>query len=87
MATRILTTDDMCDFNLVFSAVRSSHLPTVTQLRAVGSLETYRELTLAQFRQRMQQARLEAFCLGRVPTKRGTPKTTIATCDEEIVTL
>jgi hypothetical protein len=87
MATAIVTTADMCNLGLVFRAIRSSHLPNAAQLRTVGSLETYRELTLGQFRDRLQKARLNAFCLGRVPTKRGTPRTSKASCDEEIVTL
>ena len=90
MATAIVTTADMCDFGLVFRAIRTdraSKRPMIHQLRTVGSLETYRDLTLGQFRDRLNQARLNAFCLGRVPTERGMPKTSRATCDEEIVSL
>lgn len=86
----ITTTANMCNLGLVFRAIRAdrdSKRPTVNNLRTVGSLETYRELTIGQFRDRLQQARLQAFCLDRVPTKRGQPKTTIATCDEGVVTL
>ena len=87
MKTTITTTADMTDLGKLFAAIRALHLPGATQLRAVGSLETYRELTLGQFRDRLNQARLNAFCLGRVPTERGMPKTSRATCDEEIVSL
>lgn len=90
MKTHITTAADMSDLGKLFVAIRAdraSKRPRVRDLSRVGSLETYRELTLGQFRDRLQQARLQAFCMGRAPTERGMPRTSKATCDEEIVTL
>lgn len=99
MATQLITTSDMCDLGLVFRAVRSSHLPSATQLRAVGSLETYREISgharrlprtrveRAMVAALSQDARLRELCMGNVPQFLGMPQTSIATTDGEIVSL
>jgi hypothetical protein len=87
MAT-IITTADMCHLDRVFRGIRSARnesRPTVRAMARIGSLETFRELTVAQTRERLQQERLRLFCLGNVPTKRGQPNTTIANDVSQII--
>ena len=65
----------MNELDGLFKLIRDSRRPTVDELESVTPLTTLRD------------AGVRAMCLGAVPTREGQSRTTIATREEEIVTL